>query len=58
MFIIGKQEVENGTIDVRSREENSSIGKFTIGEILEVLKSHDPEKSKAWERVSIFKYNI
>jgi hypothetical protein len=44
--VVGKEELENKTVDLRDGEKSESIGKYTIEKLLELFKSHEPPKSK------------
>lgn len=45
--VVGEHEVAAGTIDVRDRDSNKSIGKFTIPDFVQFAKSLLPAPSKA-----------
>mmetsp|Transcript_9218 Transcript_9218/g.9186 ORF Transcript_9218/g.9186 Transcript_9218/m.9186 type:complete len:824 (+) Transcript_9218:58-2529(+) len=45
--VVGEQESANGTIDVRDRDSNKSIGKFTIADFIVYMRSLLPPPSKA-----------
>ena len=49
--VIGQDEVDNGTIDVRDRDSNSSIGKLTVNGFVAFLNSHLPKPSEAKEKM-------
>ena len=38
--VIGNSELESKSVDVRDRDSNSSIGKFSIGDFVRFLKGH------------------
>ena len=42
MVIVGEQEQSSGTVEVRAREGGERIGKMTIEEFAEKLKSQYP----------------
>lgn len=44
--VVGKEELEGHTIDVRDRDTNESIGKLTVSQLLALFKSLEPEPSK------------
>jgi len=46
ILVIGQEEVNTNTVNVRVRDQNNSLGKFTIEKLLELFRSLEPEKSK------------
>jgi threonyl-tRNA synthetase len=45
ILVVGEEEMNTGTVDVRSRE-GDRLGKFTIPKLIEFFKSLEPAKSK------------
>ena len=44
--VIGKDEVEHQYVDLRDCESSTQKGKFPVGKLLELFKTHNPPKSK------------
>jgi|JI6StandDraft_1071083.scaffolds.fasta_scaffold62597_3 threonyl-tRNA synthetase len=49
--VIGKEEVNSGTVNLRKRDEEKEIGKFTVSEIINLFESLKPPKSKKREEM-------
>ena len=45
--VVGEQEMASSSIDIRDRDSNRSLGKFTVEKLVEHFKSLYPEPSKA-----------
>ena len=44
--VIGKEEAQTKTINLRKRDESKEIGKIAIADLLELFESLKPPKSK------------
>ena len=44
--VIGKEELKSQTVDIRDRDKNESIGKFSVSEIVKLFKSMDPTEQE------------
>ena len=44
--VIGKEEVKNLAVNLRKRDEEKEIGKFSIPELIKLFDSQKPPKSK------------
>jgi threonyl-tRNA synthetase len=49
--VIGKEEVLSGTVNLRKRDEEKEMGKFTIPEIIKLFETLRPPKSKKREEL-------
>jgi threonyl-tRNA synthetase len=49
--VIGNKEVENGAVNLRKRDEEKEIGKFSIAELVKLFETHKPPKSKKREEL-------
>ncbi|OMJ70247.1 hypothetical protein SteCoe_31813 [Stentor coeruleus] len=49
--VIGAEEVESGSVDVRDRDSNTSIGKYQISQFVRFLKEQLPKASEARDRL-------
>lgn len=49
--VIGKEEVKNQAINLRKRDEEKEMGKFSIAELVKLFSSHKPLKSKKREQL-------
>ena len=47
--VIGKEEVKNLAVNLRKRDEEKEIGKFSIPELIKLFESHQPLKSRKRE---------
>ena len=45
--VIGKEEASAGTVDLRDRDTNKTLGKYGIGQLIELFKAQAPKVSKA-----------
>ena len=45
--VVGKDEVAAGSVDIRDRDENKSLGKFSIFDCIDFLKQQEPAVSQA-----------
>jgi len=45
--VVGKDEVAAGSVDVRDRDENKSLGKFSVFDFIDFLKRQEPAISQA-----------
>lgn len=49
--VIGKEEVKNGAVNLRKRDEEKEIGKFSIPELIKLFETHKAPKSKRREEI-------
>lgn len=47
--VIGKEEVKEGAVNLRKRDEEKEVGRLTIPELLKLFESQKPSKSKRRE---------
>jgi len=45
--VIGEEEEKSGCIDIRERDKNERLGKFTVDKLVSFFKSLDPPQSTA-----------
>ena len=44
--VIGKDEVKDQTVNLRKRDEEKEMGKFSIPDLIKLFSTHKPLKSK------------
>ena len=56
--VIGKEEVKNKAVNLRRRDEEKEIGKFSIPELIKLFQTHKPLKSKKREDLEKLAFEI
>jgi threonyl-tRNA synthetase len=47
--VVGQEEVSSGSVDIRDRDENRSLGKFSVSGLIEFLRTLEPAISRVEE---------
>jgi len=58
MAIVGAQEQDAGTVNLRDRDQKDPIGVFSIEKLLAHFKSLEPEKSPAYLEIQKKSYQL